>query len=74
MVLYMIKPFKITQTRVEPDGSITIFFTVSKTRLDPDIKRPVTQTLETTITVPKDTVDIDKYLYLHLIQTGWING
>ena len=70
----MIKPFKITKTRIEPDGNTTVFFTVSKIAFDSDIKRPVTQTLETTITVPKDIVDIDKYLYLHLIQTGWING
>lgn len=72
----MIKPFTILKTNIEVDGTITIFFTVKKTSLidyEGEL-RPVTDSLETAINVPADTLDIDNFLYKHLTETGWIDA
>lgn len=72
----MIKPFTILKTNIEVDGTTTIFFTVKKTSLidyEGEL-RPVTDSLETAINVPADTLDIDNFLYKHLTETGWIDA
>jgi hypothetical protein len=72
----MIKPFTILKTNIEVDSTITVFFNIIKTVIEEyegEI-RPITYSLETAINVPADTQDIDKFLYQHLIQTGWINA
>lgn len=72
----MIKPFIILKTTTEEDGTITIFFNVKKTVFEEyqgEI-RPVTNSLETAINVPASIIDIDKFLYQHLTETGWINA
>lgn len=72
----MIKPFTILKTNVEVDDTITIFFKVVKTTFmeyEGEV-RPVTDSLETAVNVPANTPDIDKFLYEHLIKTGWIDA
>jgi hypothetical protein len=72
----MIKPFKVIKTNIEVDGTITIFFNIVKTVIEEyeGEVRPITYSLETAINVPADTEDIDKFLYQHLTETGWINA
>lgn len=72
----MIKPFVILKTTTEVDGTITIFFTVQKTVIEEyeGETRPITYSLETAINAPANTLDIDKFLYQHLTETGWINA
>jgi hypothetical protein len=76
MVLYMIKPFVILKTTTEVDGTITIFFNVKKTVIEEyeGEVRPITYSLETAVNAPADTQDIDKFLYEHLTETGWIDA
>jgi len=72
----MIKPFTILKTTTEVDGTINVFFNVSKTQLeeyDGEL-RPITYSLDGVINVPSTIEDIDKYLYQHLIETGWIDA
>jgi hypothetical protein len=68
----MIKPFKITSTRQEPDGGTTVFFTVSKVQ---QISETLSESksLQTAILVPQGQ-DIDQYLFDDLTKSGWINA
>ena len=66
----MIKPFKITSTRQEPDGGTTVFFKISKVQQSPEFMNK-TETLETAILVPQGE-DIDQYLVKELTKSGWI--
>jgi hypothetical protein len=68
----MIKPFKITSIRHEPDGGTTVFFTISKVQQLTDTLSSA-KTLETAILVPQGQ-DIDQYLFDDLTKSGWINA
>ena len=65
----MIKPFKIINTVVEPNGATGVTFEVSKTK---QISNTVqeTETLNSYISVPPGT-DIDKYIFDDLQKAGW---
>lgn len=68
----MIKPFKITNTRQEPDGGTTVFFTVTKVQQVSETSSQ-SKTLETAILVPQGE-NIDQYLFNDLTKSGWINA
>jgi hypothetical protein len=66
----MIKPFKILNTRLEPDGGTGVSFEVSKTIYLTESKTE-TKTLKAYISVPAGE-DIDMYLFRDLQQAGWL--
>jgi len=68
----MIKPFKITSLRHEPDGGTTVFFTVTRVQ---QISETLSESksLETAILVPQGE-DIDQYIFDDLTKSGWINA
>ena len=73
----MIKPFKVLKINIEKDGTTTVFFTVVKTIIENDENGEIrngTYSLETAINVPNSVTDIDKFLYQHLTETGWIDA
>ena len=66
----MIKPFKILETRVEPEGGTGVLFEVSKTIFLTETKTQ-TDTMRSYISVPKG-MDIDEYLFKDLQKGGWV--
>lgn len=69
MGLDMIKPFTILTTRVEPDGTLGVFYRVQyREQVSPTVMR--TKTLESYVTCPKGS-DIDAFVYEHLKEAGW---
>jgi len=65
----MIKPFKIINTIIEPDGGTGVTFQVSKvTQISNSTQEK--QTVTSYISVPPNT-DIDRYIFDDLKKAGW---
>lgn len=69
MQVDMIKPYKITSIREEPDGNKTVFFSISKTVNNNGLIN--TSTMDTAIYVLKEE-DIDEVLFKDLEKGGWL--
>lgn len=65
----MIKQFKITDIRVENDGSRTVSYSVHKATENRSISG-----MSTAVNIPANITDIDDYMFNLLIKLGWING
>ena len=70
MLLDMIKPFKILQTRTEQDGSTGVIFEVFKSQVSED-RTASGRLMRTYISVPEGE-DVDQYLFNFLDQGGWL--
>ena len=66
----MIKPFKILNTVIEPNGATGVNFEVSKIK---QISNTIQETerLTSYISVPPGA-DIDKYIFDDLQKAGWV--
>jgi hypothetical protein len=73
MVVDMVKNWKITNIRTEPDGSQTVFFTVSKSRVEPD-GAVSTNNIASTFVVPEGITEerIEQELFKILEKSGLI--
>jgi hypothetical protein len=66
----MIKPFKVTNVREEPEGAKTVYFTVKK-YVYKDNGGVQIDSMSTAIYVDADK-DVDETIFEDLKKTGWI--
>ncbi|CAB4122423.1 hypothetical protein UFOVP33_5 [uncultured Caudovirales phage] len=66
----MIKPFKVLETRTEPDGSTGVIYEVTRVESTAP-NRTKTLKMSTYMSVPKDQ-DVDQFLFEKLSAAGWL--
>jgi len=69
----MIKPFTVTRVRDEADGTVTIFYTVSKAAVREDNNGISTRVLTShTNVIRQEDMDFDMIVFKALEGTGWL--
>ena len=68
----IIKPFKVESIREEVDGTITIFYTCSKSEAMADNSISTTGVSSHTNVPKEDNMDFDMIVFKALEGTGWL--
>ena len=72
MALDMIKPFKIIETRTEPNGSTGASYSVELRIVEStEPLKVVLKSMDGYVSIPAGE-DVDSYVYRHLKEGGWV--